>query len=373
MATKRQHELRALVGGEPNSAVLDPTSSNYTSDFIGLTNWYSYEKGKKDAYKYHTEYIKKHRPQDQKMFMVVEESDIINTFGWMCRIVNRGGKLSEDHQIRLSNYLDNLIELGKGRVRANSAAASPINAPKQNVIFIQEATLLKAQEFVGELEADMDEVYFGDKEINLYNLMKARQIPAAYVNEVRSWASDKLTQFTEVSEGNDPQLREGYSNFNKRKITALVKLFASFVEDCDKYTTFKKANRKPRMVKEKTPSQQVKSIKYKVEDTELNLKSSPPAEMIGASQVWLYNTKTKKLSKYVSDSTKGIQAKGSAIQNWDPEQSKQKTLRKPAETIKLLMESGKIKLRTLLEDIKTKEQSVNGRINIDTIILKILR
>lgn len=371
MATKRQHELRSLVGGEPNPATLNPASEDYISSFMHLTNWYSYEKGRKDAYKYHTEYIKKYRPQDQKMFLVVEESDINTTFGWMCRIVNRGGKLTEDHQIRLTNYLDNLIELGKAR--ANSEVAAPVMAPKQNIISIQEATLLKAQEFVGELEAEMDGVYFEDKEFNLYNYMKARQIPAAYVNEVRSWASNKLTEYLEVSEGNDPQLKEGYSNFNKRKITALTKMFTAFVEDCDRYSTFKKANRKPRMAKEKTPSQQVKSIKYKTEDTELNLKSLPPAEIIGASQVWLYNTKTKKLSKYVSDSTKGIQAKGSAIQNWDPEQSKQKTLRKPAETIKLLMESGKIKLRNFLEDIKTKEQSVNGRINIDTIILKILR
>jgi hypothetical protein len=65
--------------------------------------------------------------------------------------------------------------------------------------------------------------------------------------------------------------------------------------------------------------------------------------------------------------------KGTALQNWTPEKSKQKTLRKPAEQIKALMASGKVKLRTFIDEIKSKEQSVNGRINIDTVILKILR
>jgi hypothetical protein len=65
--------------------------------------------------------------------------------------------------------------------------------------------------------------------------------------------------------------------------------------------------------------------------------------------------------------------KGSALQNWSPDKSKQKTLRKPAEQIKDLMGAGKVKLRTYINDIKAKEQAVNGRINIDTIILRIMR
>ena len=49
------------------------------------------------------------------------------------------------------------------------------------------------------------------------------------------------------------------------------------------------------------------------------------------------------------------------------------TTYKPEEQIKDLMASGKVKLRTFLDSIKSKEQAVNGRINIDTIILKITR
>jgi hypothetical protein len=65
--------------------------------------------------------------------------------------------------------------------------------------------------------------------------------------------------------------------------------------------------------------------------------------------------------------------KGSTLQNWTPEKSKQKTLRKPDEQLKDLLASGKVKLRTFIDSIKSKEQEVNGRINIETIILKVVR
>jgi len=150
-------------------------------------------------------------------------------------------------------------------------------------------------------------------------------------------------------------------------------MFSSFIEDCEKYSQYKKTNKKPRAVREKSPSQQVKSVKYKIKDEELNLTSVSPAEMVGASQVWLFNTKTRKLSHYTTDSTKGIQVKGTSLQNWDPEKSKQKTLRNPNEQIKDLINAGKIKMRTFLKEIKAKEPNVNGRINIDTIILKAIK
>ena len=174
-------------------------------------------------------------------------------------------------------------------------------------------------------------------------------------------------------DNNDSQLVEGYSNFNKRKLKAIVKMFEQFVEDCNLYGQFKKANRKPRPVREKPAAQQVKSIKYKAKDEELGLESERPIDIVGANQVWVFNTKTRKLAVYTSESTKGMTVKGTTIQNWTPEKSTQKTLRKPAEQIKELLGLGKVKLRTFMDSVKSKEQNVNGRINIDTVILKIMR
>jgi hypothetical protein len=58
------------------------------------------------------------------------------------------------------------------------------------------------------------------------------------------------------------------------------------------------------------------------------------------------------------------------IIGFDEEKSTQKTLRKPEETLKEFKLAGKIKLRKFLEEIKTTETKLNGRINLDTIILR---
>jgi hypothetical protein len=238
---------------------------------------------------------------------------------------------------------------------------------------IQDAMKEKASEYVGELEGFIDEFVTEDKEFNLYNHLKGNQIPAPYVITVKTWAESKLAEFEEVVDSKDSQIVEGYSNFNKRKLKSMVKMFESFIADCDKYGQFKKANRKPRAVREKPAVAQVKGLKYKLKDDELGLSSARGIDLVGAEQVWLFNTKTRKLAVYTSESTKGMTVKGTTLQNWSPEKSKQKTLRKPEEQIKDLMASGKVKLRTFLDSIKSKEQAVNGRINIDTIILKITR
>lgn len=373
MASRKQH-IQALATkqatGEPDvSKLLD--DENYTAIFAHTCNWYSANRGRKDAVKYVRDYVKKNRPNELKWLDHLSDIEYgALTYGWMCRVVMRGGNLSTEHKGRLEYHIDSLI--AKGQVNSKTTPVAEKEQSKK-VVDIQAAMKEKIQEYIGELEVDLDEVFFGDGTINLYDHMRARQLPAAYVEPVKEWAKVYLAEYLEVLKGEDDQLVEGYSHFDKNKIKKLAKMFHSFIEDCDKYEVFKKANRKPRAVREKTPAQQTKGIKYKSEDTELKIKSLHPTEMIGASQVWLYNTKTKKLSKYTTDSARGIQAKGSAIQNWEPGDSKQKTLRKPEETLKELMSAGKVKLRTFLDDLKTKEQSVNGRLNIDTIILRVLR
>jgi hypothetical protein len=373
MASKRQHDrasaIASAIGGEPDSKIL-VDDQNYLSNFMDICNWYSANKVRKDCIKYHADYIKKNRPGDLELLPYLSDQDYTTTMGWLCRVQMRGGNISSEHKQRFDKYLDELV--AKAQVNKRSSSIVAPSEPRK-VIDIQAAMAEKIQEYIGELEGELDEVFFQGKDLNLYNFMKARQTPAAYVPEIREWSKKYLEQYLEVLKDEDEQLKEGYSNFSKKQIRDLSKMFHSFIEDCDKYEVFKKANRKPRAVKEKTPAQQVKGIKYKIKDEELNISSVSPADMIGASQVWLYNTKTKKLSKYGTDSSRGITAKGSAIQNWDPEMSKQKTLRKPAEQLKELMESGKVKMRTFLDNIKTKEQNVNGRLNTDTIILKVVK
>ena len=372
---KRSHHLAAanIHGSEPSYENLNPNSDNYTAELLRIFNWYSADKNRGDSYKYHIDYIKKNRSKDDlKLFSSVTEKDIHITYGWVARMLMRGASISLSQREQFESYLDGLFRLAKGR---NTGDEEPVvvEPTKKNVINIQDAIRQKASEYIGEIEGAFDEFCLADAEFSLYNDMKGKQLPAQYCQYVKSWATAKLLHDTEVATGKDSQIVEGYSNFNKKKLKAIIKFFESIIDDCEKYGQFKKANRKPRAVRQKSPADQIKSLKYKLKDDDLNLTSAKAIDIPGSEQVWLFNTKTRKLSVYISDSAQGLQVKGTTLQNWLPEKSIQKTLRKPEVQIKDLMSAGKVKLRSFMDTIKAKEGNVNGRINIDTIILRIMR
>ena len=231
----------------------------------------------------------------------------------------------------------------------------------------------KVSEYLGELEASIDDFFIIGKELNLYTDLKSRAIPQPYCPFIAEWIKKAASEYITVYESTDDQIKEGYSNIGKRKITQLIKLINSWSEDLDRYTQFKKANRKPRVKKAKPPGVQVSKLKYKREDTELKIKSVIPSEIVGSSQVWVYNTKYKKLAVYRTEATSGIEVKGSSLQNYDPDLSEQKTLRKPAETLKEVLNAGKIQLRRIIPELTTKETPVNGRINDECIIVRVIR
>jgi 16S rRNA U516 pseudouridylate synthase RsuA-like enzyme len=92
--------------------------------------------------------------------------------------------------------------------------------------------------------------------------------------------------------------------------------------------------------------------------------------LLEATEVWVYNTKTRKLGKYVAAEHATIQVKGASLEFFDEKLSIQKTLRKPDETLKAFKKAGKVALRKFMDEIKTTDIKLNGRLNSDTIILK---
>jgi hypothetical protein len=141
-----------------------------------------------------------------------------------------------------------------------------------------------------------------------------------------------------------------------------------------------KATRKTRKPKSKPAAKVVEKVKYKKTDDKYKLASVDPASIVGATTLWVFNTKTRKLGRYVAseiDPTgagregSGLSVKGTTITGFDEAQSIQKTLRKPDDTLKDFKAAGKVKLRKFMEELPTTETKLNGRLNPDTIILKV--
>jgi hypothetical protein len=167
------------------------------------------------------------------------------------------------------------------------------------------------------------------------------------------------------------QLREGYKHLSKRDAQNYLAALETLVGACTLVVDASKAVRKPRAKKAPSKEKIVAGLKYKQTDDKYQIASVNPLELIGSTEIWVFNTKTRKLGKYVPAADAGVMTvKGSAILGFDEVKSVQKTLRKPEETLKEFKSAGKIKLRKFLEEIATTETTLSGRINADTVILR---
>jgi len=352
--------MSRIIVNEPLG--ITPDLTNYKSALSRAFNFYNQDKDRKDARLYLKTYIK-HKGMAVDIDGV-SDSNIILTYGWLSRMVLNGNTLIDRHNEVLDSYITNL---------STTKQVIKVVVDKTPRPSVRDYMQDKIAEVIGELEGHVDAFLKEDIEFDLYNYLQANSIPKPYCKDIDEWARKRGTEFTEVYKTMDKDTKDGYSNISRRQQANLVKMFGAFIVDLEKYTQFKKANRKPRVTKAKPPAVQVARIKFKKEDTELGIKSVNPSEMVGASQVWVYNVKYKRLAAYRSDSVLGIQVKGSTLQNYDPDMSECRSIRRPEAFLKVLLDASKVKLRKLLSDLTTKGYDVTGRINDECIIVRVIK
>jgi hypothetical protein len=134
-----------------------------------------------------------------------------------------------------------------------------------------------------------------------------------------------------------------------------------------------KALRKPRKKKEKPAATIVSKLKYQIEDTDLLIKSVKPTDILGSNQLWTFNTKTRMLAVYNAMGPAGLNVKGSTITGFDEKTSVMKKLRKPPEQTTALINAGKVNLRKYMDGIKSVSKIASGRINTDTLLVRIIK
>jgi hypothetical protein len=69
----------------------------------------------------------------------------------------------------------------------------------------------------------------------------------------------------------------------------------------------------------------------------------------------------------------GLSVRGTTIIGYDQDSSVTKKLRKPEQIIPQVLNEGKFGLRKIMSVIKTTETKANGRINEETILLRIVK
>jgi hypothetical protein len=182
--------------------------------------------------------------------------------------------------------------------------------------------------------------------------------------------SARKQELIDAQNKKDLQLVEGYKNLKAVDFKRLIAWIDALFNAIEEYRGVKQATKKARIKKAPSKEKLVAKLKYAKEFKELKLVSVSPSQIIGSSELWVYNTKSRKLGKYVAAAFKELTVKGASIEGFDTDKSVCKTIRKPEEKLKEFFKAGKVQLRKFLEDIKATETKLNGRINADIVLLK---
>jgi len=238
---------------------------------------------------------------------------------------------------------------------------------------VREASYRMTEELETAIESfQTDPETFDPKAFKVLNLLKAHQAKAAHARVIKDFYARDLSELVEAATTKDEQLKEAYSHLSKVQLRKITAFYQEVVSACEMLAQEAKVNRKPKAKKAVPAEKIVGKLKYKKADEPLKLVSINPADILGAKELWTYNTKSRKLGKYIAEEFQDLGVKGTTITGFSEAKSVQKTLRKPADQIKEFKAAGKVVLRKFLEEINAVDTRMNGRINEDIILLKIV-
>lgn len=330
-------------------------------------NWYNYVCEPKDSKKYTIDYLRKMGAAKQHITsMNTIPENAFGVVGWLSRISVNGGILPP----RSAEYLKaRLVEL------FNQAKAAKQSTPETTEVSIykpsvQEKTREITSSYIAELEDVIDRKDYAFDPYKWMTIQNMKALHAKRIADKYAPLLDELNQVVKAKKGSD--LAEAYGFFNAKDFKGYFVLISKIVNDAKRMAGNLKKERAPRVKKTPSLAKILSKIKYKIKDDQLRIASVDPTKIIGASQVWVYNTKTRFLGVYHVMDNETLNIKGTSIVCYDEKRSVQKKLRKPEAVLKQVLGVGKVGLRTVLSDVNSKEKPLSGRLNKDTMIIRIV-
>lgn len=241
-----------------------------------------------------------------------------------------------------------------------------VKSPNKNTT--QKDKVDPVKEWIGELEEVVDRQ---DDKFDFYQFARIKNMNKTQIEKITQYYKREYEELLEAKKGKSEDLKEAWGYLKRKGLTNRIAFFERLLAELDKYINNKKVIRRPRKPKVKSAAQLVKNIQYLKESNELKVVSVNPETIVDMKQLWVYNVKYKKLTCYNSLEG-GFKMKGTTLQNFDMETSMCKTLRKPQEQLGELLKSGKVKLRTFMDKLTTKPSTFTGRINKDTLLVRVL-
>jgi len=356
MATKKKHEFRNNsepfhVGEQPATPI----------ELMHALNWYNANKNDKDAAKILQADLKISRHHQ--------------TYAWLVHMKSVGFVLPETSENTFSEmkaaFDDAVIKSQKEEIKVDESG-NQIVAP---VINLQERIATKTKQYIGELEGLVDD--YGQtvkaKDFKAYDWFVKNEVKPIHAAKIADYFRERSTEITDAIEGSDKEYKDAYLRMGKDKIKSILAVMTNIVSDAERLSGNVSKTRKPRKKKPVSFEKMVAKLQYKPKDDNFKIQSINPINIIGASQIWVFNVKSRKLGVYSALDSVGILVKGNKLENYSLNESFSKTLRQPEKVLTTVIDGGKIAMRKLMDSINAKSSPMNGKIGKDTVILRAIK
>ena len=323
-------------------------------------NWYNYFSNPKMNREFLEEFMVASGMSKAAVQMMnkVDDHHILPSTWKMARMITMG---YDAPKIRREILFNDIVEIVKRGIAIAEAEKPPSAMSKSTV----------TNTFLADVESMIDA---NDEQLTkFYELLKNKKPKPAIVTDIANYYQPWLDELKEASTTKDADFKHAYRHLNKKQIKERIALFEGIINDCKSYVgnNRKAVVRKPRKIKPKSDTVIVKNLKYQKEAVELKIVSIDPTKIIGAKELWTFNTKYNVLAHYVSDT--GLSVKGTTLQNVNDKLSSQKKLRKPDQVLPDITGStSKAAIRSF-EALTTKASVPNGRIADTSIILRAVK
>ena len=349
----------------------NPQRSNL---WAGAATWYNYYLKPKDYTQSVLSFAADQYGYDKekiKTLKKLKDWELTMELGKVAKIFTRGYEYTEPEMKRWGNILENIYQ--KALITVEDLEDT--EASKSALPSIQERQRTKLIETICE---DWELVVDGwvDGEFNqkfdAYKLFKQYQLKGSTLNMFKDIVMQEYQPVKDAYDKTCDQAIESYSHIKRTDLSRMIKLMESIFADLDKLRAATKATKIPRIKKPKASDVQIKNLKYKTEDIDFKVMSINPVMIPGKEILYVYNTKTRKLSQFISNSTKGFEVSGTTIKNIC-NTSRMATLRRPEGILPLILSQTQKQIDQRVWNNITRKVSVpNGRINNDCILLRVL-
>lgn len=299
------------------------------------------------------------------------------TVGKYCWLLNNGATLSDNTMVKVNEWIDDLLRVVETEEADDDSGGEEKAEHQQTTtattFTVQDRIKEQLAEYIGEIEQHVDEFTENDYKgtFKLYDWLKYNQVKAAQANRIADFYQPLADELRAIE--SDKQLAEGYNHVTKTERKRYLAFVEGLISDARTHAGNMKTTRKARKKKPKSAAQLVTKINYLKESPEHKLVSIAPESIIGAQQLWTFNVKYRQLTVLYADSPQGFGFKGTTVQGIDMEKSQAKRVRKPDEILPRVLDGNKTALKKIMNEIKTKSTAVTGRINGDTVLLKVLK